>query len=115
MKSFSVTFSLTLDVVCQDHLDIDWVVKQFCCKSDRFTTLHIQGDPDEAIIQAAYSCLQSTRRYADIAPTSSKAGSSTAAPANPAAFQKWTDESARRIWRARHPFGPLFNWLDKIL
>jgi hypothetical protein len=108
MKSFCVTFSLTLDVACPDHLDINWVAKQFAYKSDRFTTLHIEGDPDEAVIQAAYSCLQSTQRYADIAPMPSKAGSSTAAPANP-------DESARRIWRARHLFGPLFNWLDKIL
>jgi len=64
MKTFSVTFSLTLDVACADHLDIDWVAKQFAYKSDRFSTLCIAGDPEGGIaIQAASSGIESIRRY----------------------------------------------------
>jgi len=64
MKTFSVTFSLTLDVTCPDHLDTDWVAKQFAYKSDRFSTLCIAGDPEGGIaIQAASSGIESIRRY----------------------------------------------------
>jgi len=101
MKSFCVTFSLALDVACPDRLDIDWVAEQFAYKSNRFTTLHIEGDPGEAVITAAYSRLESTRRCADIAQASSGAGSlalaKAAALANSAAPPDQTAEPARRI------------------
>ena len=65
MKTFSVAFKLTLDIVCPDHLDPDWVADQFVYGSDRFSTFRIAGDPAYGItIQAASSGTESIRRYA---------------------------------------------------
>ena len=61
MKTLSITFSLTLDVACPDHLDADWVARQFHSRSDRFTTLHIDGDPDAVVVTAAYSGLEGSK------------------------------------------------------
>jgi len=64
MKTFSVTFSLTLDVACADHLDTDWVAEEFAYKSGRFSTLFIAGDPvGEIAIQGASSSIESIRTY----------------------------------------------------
>ena len=62
MKTFSIIFSLTLDVACPDNLDTDWVASQFHDGSDRFTTLRVAGDPDAVEVTAAYSCLEGVRK-----------------------------------------------------
>ena len=60
MKTFSITFSLTLDIACADQLDVDWVAKQFIYKSDRFSTRRIAGDPSDGIgIQATRGGIES--------------------------------------------------------
>jgi hypothetical protein len=94
MKTLSITFGLTLDVACPDHLDTDWVASQFLSRSDRFTTLHIDGDPDGVVVTAAYSGLEG-----------SKVTRQASAPR--LAWRAW------RAWRAKHPMGRLLNLLDK--
>jgi hypothetical protein len=55
MKTLSVTFTLTLDLACNDKLDSDWVAEAFLNNSQRFSTLHIEGDPAGVVVQAASS------------------------------------------------------------
>jgi hypothetical protein len=55
MKTLSVTFTLTLDLTCNDKLDSDWVAETFLNNSQRFSTLHIEGDPAGVAVQAASS------------------------------------------------------------
>ena len=105
MKTFSITFSLTLDVACPDHLDADWVASQFHYRSDRFTTLHIGGDPDAVVVTAAYSGLESV----------SKATLQVPAPPEPTKTTPINSlQSSRLAWRAKHPMGRLLKWLDRI-
>jgi hypothetical protein len=105
MKTLSITFSLTLDVACPDHLDTDWVASQFHLKSDRFSILHIDGDPDAVVVTAAYSDLEGSKvtRQASAPPEPTKATSINSL------------QSPRLAWHAKHPMGRLLNWLDKIL
>jgi len=107
MKTLSITFSLTLDVACPDHLDTDWVASQFHSRSDRFTTLHINGDPDAVVVTAAYSALEGSKvtvaRQVSAPPEPRKATSINIL------------QSPRLAWRAKHPMGRLLNLLDKIL
>jgi hypothetical protein len=105
MKTLSITFSLTLDVACPDHLGTDWVASQFLSRSDRFTILHIDGDPDAVVVTAAYTGLERSKvtRQASAPPEPTKATSINSL------------QSLRLAWRAKHPMGRLLNLLDKIL
>jgi uncharacterized iron-regulated membrane protein len=105
MKTLSITFSLTLEVACPDHLDTGWVASEFLSRSHRFSILHIDGDPGAVVVTAAYSALEGSRitRQVSAPPEPTKATSINSL------------QSPRLAWRAKHPMGRLFNLLDKIL
>ena len=106
MKSLSITFSFQLDVVCANYLDSEWVADQFNLNSARFSVVHIHGDPSLVVVQAASSGVESVRLCRNFTPADPK----LSLPTSPESQQ-----AARRIWRAKHPLGRLFNMLDRIL
>ena len=44
MKTATINFTLSLDVVVDDRLDMNWVANAFL-NSDRFSIDHVTGDP----------------------------------------------------------------------
>jgi hypothetical protein len=59
MKRATIAFSYVLDIAYDDSLDDEWVCEQFL-RSDRFSTLHFEGEP--GIVEACSYGVAELRR-----------------------------------------------------
>jgi hypothetical protein len=60
MKRATIAFSYVLDIAYDDSLDDEWVCEQFL-RSDRFSTLHFEGEP--GIVEACSYGVEELRRW----------------------------------------------------